>query len=254
MSTQTRPDSGMAAFTAPRRISMACVKCRAGKVKCISPEDGRPCARCTKRRLECEYLPVPDEQARSGSTTGPRRRSRKQPPPPSAPTPHLPSGSIQAPRGYGGSGRGSPPYPVQGYFPPQSSSQFNPGTVGPTPMIEPNRYPPQPQHHVAGDYIPYNNAATVNQLPLGHPPSRLPNQQPGAPGYPSEYQQYLANFGRNDISHPAAMFPRRCTCVPGEKQKETDKSYEYKTHPEIEAMNNTLEFFFLVTAAIRMDG
>ncbi|KAJ7447673.1 hypothetical protein FB451DRAFT_1188200 [Mycena latifolia] len=143
MSNHPRPDSGMAAFSQPTRIYMACVNCRAGKIKCISPGNGQPCARFTKRRLECEYLPVPDEQARAGSTTNAGRRSRKQPPPPSTPTPHLPSGSTQAPRSYGGSDRGSPPYPVQGYFPPgpqQSSSQFNPEPTDPARLIEPTRY------------------------------------------------------------------------------------------------------------------
>ncbi|KAJ7447677.1 hypothetical protein FB451DRAFT_1188205 [Mycena latifolia] len=207
MSTNPRPDSGMAAVTAPRRISMACVKCRAGKVK-----------------VGLGFYPasLPDDQARSGSTTDAGRCSRKQPPPPSAPMKkNRTKSKLQqllystASRGYGGSDRGGTPYPVQGYFPPQSSSQFNPGPVGPTPVIEPNRYPPQPQNHVAGDYIPYNFAGTVNHPHLAHPSPRLPNQQPGAPGYPSEYQQYFANFGLNDISYPAAMLPRGCTCVPG---------------------------------------
>ncbi|KAJ7448328.1 hypothetical protein FB451DRAFT_1187755 [Mycena latifolia] len=125
-------------------------------------------------------------------------------PPPSVTTTHLPPGWTQAPRGYGGSDRGSPPYPVQDCCPPQSSSQSNPGPVGPTPMIEPNCYPPQPQNPAARDYIPYSFASTANQPPLAHPSS---NQQPGAPGHPSEYQQYLANFGLNAISHPAVMFP-----------------------------------------------
>ncbi|KAJ7476560.1 hypothetical protein FB451DRAFT_1557405, partial [Mycena latifolia] len=104
MSTPTRPDSAMETFTKPTRIYMACVNCRAAKVKCLSSGDGQPCSRCTKKRLECEYLAVPDEQAQSGSTTDSRRRSRK-PPPPSGPTPHVPPGWTQAPPGYGASDR-----------------------------------------------------------------------------------------------------------------------------------------------------
>ncbi|KAJ7440740.1 hypothetical protein FB451DRAFT_1191390 [Mycena latifolia] len=168
MSTHTRPDSGIAALTTPRRIAVACVKCRAGKIKCISPGDGQPCARCTKRRLECEYLAVPDQQARDGlklpGATGDLTEEAH----------HTRSKTVARHRA--------------------------------------PRSPIQPQNPAARDYIPYSFASTANQPPLAHPSS---NQQPGAPGHPSEYQQYLANFGLNAISHPAVMFPKRCTCVPG---------------------------------------
>ncbi|KAJ7476636.1 hypothetical protein FB451DRAFT_1173505 [Mycena latifolia] len=217
MSAHTRPDSAMAAVAKPRRIPMACVNCRAGKIRCISIENGQPCARCTKRRLECEYLAVPDEQALSGSTTDGRRRSRK-PPPPSGPPSHMAPGWTQAPQGYGESGRGNQPQPSQDFFRPQIASQFNPDPGVPGPMTQPNRYPPQPQYPAGGDYIPSNYGGNAFQPPLpqlGHPSSSLPNQKPGVPEYPSEYQQYFANFGLNNVSYPADMFPGRCTCVPG---------------------------------------
>ncbi|KAJ7438974.1 hypothetical protein FB451DRAFT_1192352 [Mycena latifolia] len=217
MSTHTQPDSAMAAFIQPRRIYMACVNCRAGKVKYISPGDDQPCARCTNRRLECEYLAVPKGQPQSGSTTDGRRRSRK-PPPPSGPTLHMPPGWTQASQGCGASDRGNPPQPSQGFSPPQTASQFNPGPSVPTPMSQPNRYPPKSQYPPGGDYIPYNYAGSEFQAPLpqlGHQSSNLANQQPAAPEYHSEYQQYFANFGLNDVSYPADIYPGRCTCVPG---------------------------------------
>ncbi|KAJ7476588.1 hypothetical protein FB451DRAFT_1173454 [Mycena latifolia] len=166
----------MATFTKPTRIYMACMNCRAGKVKCLSSGDGQPCARCTKRSLECEYLTVPNEQARSGTTSDSGRRSRKQPPAPSAPASHMSPGWTQAPAGYGASSRGSQPQPSQVFHPPHTASQGNPG-----PGV-PNRYLPQPQHFAGGDHIPQNYGGTAAQPPppqLAHPSSRLPNQQPG---------------------------------------------------------------------------
>ncbi|KAJ7456128.1 hypothetical protein FB451DRAFT_1277046 [Mycena latifolia] len=217
MSTHTRPDSAMEAFTQPRRIYIACVNCRARKVKCISPEDGQPCARCTKKRIECEYLAVPEEQARSSSTAPGGQRSGKHPPRPSASTPQMPPAWAQAPPGYGGSNRGNPQHSGQGYY-PQNASQYHAVPGGPPPMTQPDRYPAQPQYPAAGGHHAYNHGGVQNQQPRPqnvHSPSGLPHPQAGAPGYPSDYQQYLANFGLNDGSYPASMYPRRCTCPPG---------------------------------------
>ncbi|KAJ7478947.1 hypothetical protein FB451DRAFT_1172075 [Mycena latifolia] len=189
MSTHTRPDSAMATLTKATRIYMACVNCRAGKVKvgfyaapCISSGDGQPCARCTKKRLECEYLAVPNEQARSGTTSDSGRRSRRQPPAPSAPASHMSAGWTQAPHGYQASPRGSQPQPNPGFGPPQTASQCNPSPSVSAPIIQPNRYPPQPHHFAGGDNIPYNYGGTAPQPPtpqLAHPSSRQLNQQPG---------------------------------------------------------------------------
>ncbi|KAJ7476578.1 hypothetical protein FB451DRAFT_1460734 [Mycena latifolia] len=119
-------------------------------------------------------------------------------------------GWTQAPQGYQASDRGSQPQPNQGFYPPQTASQCYPGPGSPAPMTHPNRYPPQPQHFADGGHIPYNYGGTAAQPPppqLAHPSSRLPNQQPGAPGYPSEYPRYFDNFGLNDASYPADRYP-----------------------------------------------
>ncbi|KAJ7476551.1 hypothetical protein FB451DRAFT_1173414 [Mycena latifolia] len=178
MSTHTRPDSAMATFTKPARMYMACMNCRAGKVKvdilCCPPRDD----------IDLLISVYPRETA-SLARVAPRRGSN--PPSPSGPTPHVPAGWTQAPPGYGASGRGSHPQPSQDFFPPQTASQFTPGPGVPAPMTQPNRYPPQPQHFAGGDYIPYNYGGTATQPPptqppppqLAHPSSRLPYQQPG---------------------------------------------------------------------------
>ncbi|CAK5283026.1 unnamed protein product [Mycena citricolor] len=75
-SSKSAVDSSM--FSKRRRAYMACTNCRQRKIKCITSSDGdfRPCTRCAKRNLQCEYVAVPEEfgygyqtdSASSGST------------------------------------------------------------------------------------------------------------------------------------------------------------------------------------------
>ncbi|RDB22672.1 hypothetical protein Hypma_010299 [Hypsizygus marmoreus] len=50
-----------------RRTSMACVRCRARKVKCLPREDlpGRPCEKCIHVQEACAYVPVAVQEAQS---------------------------------------------------------------------------------------------------------------------------------------------------------------------------------------------
>ncbi|KAF8897448.1 hypothetical protein BD779DRAFT_377278 [Infundibulicybe gibba] len=47
----------------PRRSSMACTNCRYRKVKCVAPQPGARCHRCTKHDYDCQYRPVAEEEA-----------------------------------------------------------------------------------------------------------------------------------------------------------------------------------------------
>ncbi|KAJ7454234.1 hypothetical protein FB451DRAFT_1184989 [Mycena latifolia] len=54
-----------------RRVYIACLNCRKRKIKCMTEEtDQKPCARCSRHGLKCEYLPVADEQTQSGTPKG----------------------------------------------------------------------------------------------------------------------------------------------------------------------------------------
>ncbi|KAJ7638728.1 hypothetical protein FB45DRAFT_410263 [Roridomyces roridus] len=46
-----------------RRAMIACTNCRKRKIKCVTTEEPprRPCARCTKRSLCCEYVAVEED-------------------------------------------------------------------------------------------------------------------------------------------------------------------------------------------------
>ncbi|KAJ7467648.1 hypothetical protein FB451DRAFT_1178016 [Mycena latifolia] len=184
MSTHTRPDSAMAAFTKPRRIHMACVNCRAGKTRCVSPDDGQPCARCTKRNLDCEYLTVPDEESRAGFVPDAGRRSRKRLPLPSAPAPHMATEWTQALQDSRASDTRSSPQPSQGFDTPPTASQFNSGLGVHAAMTLQNPYSSEAQYPAGEEYIAYKDGGPANQSPrpqLTHPASRLPNQPPALP-------------------------------------------------------------------------
>ncbi|KAJ7056007.1 hypothetical protein C8F01DRAFT_1257822 [Mycena amicta] len=40
------------------RVEIACANCRKSKIKCMSESPQRPCGRCEKKGLQCEYLPM----------------------------------------------------------------------------------------------------------------------------------------------------------------------------------------------------
>ncbi|KAJ7442021.1 hypothetical protein FB451DRAFT_1440748 [Mycena latifolia] len=51
-----------------RRVYIACLNCRKRKIKCMTEEiDQKPCVRCRRHGLACEYLPVADEPIQSGT-------------------------------------------------------------------------------------------------------------------------------------------------------------------------------------------
>ncbi|KAJ7064295.1 hypothetical protein C8F01DRAFT_1130891, partial [Mycena amicta] len=77
--------------SAPRqRAPIACVRCRRRKIKCVTSDTLHPCARCTKRGLQCEYMAVSDPRnsfaSTSGSTSPPSPASTSSTPTPSTPT------------------------------------------------------------------------------------------------------------------------------------------------------------------------
>ncbi|KAJ7046322.1 hypothetical protein C8F04DRAFT_1227472 [Mycena alexandri] len=54
------------------RVYIACTACRARKSRCISDQyENKPCERCVRKDLRCEYVPVSDGGEESASPTGP---------------------------------------------------------------------------------------------------------------------------------------------------------------------------------------
>ncbi|KAF7301349.1 C6 finger domain [Mycena indigotica] len=68
-----------------RRGLIACTNCRHRKIKCVTTEEPprRPCQRCTKRGLTCQYVPVDEEPQTDSKTPTPEhlKQSSMLPPP-----------------------------------------------------------------------------------------------------------------------------------------------------------------------------
>ncbi|KAK7061643.1 hypothetical protein R3P38DRAFT_3166623 [Favolaschia claudopus] len=133
-----------------RRAMIACSNCRRRKIKCVTTEEPprKPCQRCTKRGLVCEYVAVEDDEP---DTTP------ESPPPPlpshtSLPLQHSPPGAHMRgqyppsqPTPYGQWANQSQPIPVpyNGYPTPQPPYMQPQGY--PSPYGYPQQFNPQNQ-------------------------------------------------------------------------------------------------------------
>ncbi|KAJ7915859.1 hypothetical protein B0H13DRAFT_385133 [Mycena leptocephala] len=140
-------------FTRRRRVYVACVHCRQRKIRCITSEESRdkPCERCAKKGLQCEYLAVSEQQANPPQTPSARNTRSSNP---QQTTPSTSSTWNQPYDGYGAESRS----------PNQRSSTLS------------NSFHPHPLH--TG-----HNARSLSHLfpPTQHqsdPASRAPNSDP----------------------------------------------------------------------------
>ncbi|KAJ7020035.1 hypothetical protein C8F04DRAFT_1275541 [Mycena alexandri] len=64
-------------FLNRRRVIIACTNCRKRKIRCLTAEETpeKPCGRCVKRGLKCEYITVTDQQGNSA----PNKRGKAEP-------------------------------------------------------------------------------------------------------------------------------------------------------------------------------
>ncbi|KAJ7347230.1 hypothetical protein DFH08DRAFT_158785 [Mycena albidolilacea] len=60
--------------TKRRRTLMACLSCRKRKVRCMTTEQPpkNPCARCTKKKIPCEYIPADQDDHSSSYSSSPQ--------------------------------------------------------------------------------------------------------------------------------------------------------------------------------------
>ncbi|KAJ7107933.1 hypothetical protein C8R44DRAFT_885319 [Mycena epipterygia] len=195
MSTHNPPNSIPTSFAQRKRIYVACVHCRKRKVKCVSVGESqdRPCERCTRKGLACEYLAVCEEQAKATSTNPGPQGSVQNPSPPFAPATHTQWN--QPPQNYGGQNMGTVPNSGHNYYAQPNAAQFNSvvpsgpsqGYPGGQPLSRP--YPP-----AGGFNNPYNYGGMHTQRP--HTPLAPPgfSQQPTSSGS-ADYNRYFSNFG-----------------------------------------------------------
>ncbi|KAJ6490510.1 hypothetical protein DFH09DRAFT_1338657 [Mycena vulgaris] len=213
MCANSPPDSTIPWLMPAKRTYLACLNCRGRKIKCISADETKPCARCAAKSLVCEYMAVSEEQARSLSPTQGRRGSAWNAPPRSTPTPR--PYTPQSPQRYIASTKASAPSYAPTYYQEYNPSQFG----SPTPIYHGDRLPRQPQLPASGSRDLYNYEGNQPPLPLSpplqftascgerrggrshtahgpsHASSGFTSQQPRSSGHPSDYDRYFANFG-----------------------------------------------------------
>ncbi|KAJ7914046.1 hypothetical protein B0H13DRAFT_1873264 [Mycena leptocephala] len=164
------------------RVFLACLNCRKRKIKCLTEDsDNRPCERCVRKGLLCQYLPVADEQDQSPGMNSPAldragtAQSAHQPvshagpgfnpyapagnhlSPHSRNPPYAPSTSQAAPHAapnHGGQQfyAGSSPY----YVPLKVTTPMQHGSsVYPTNYVYPSNWPAFPQSQSPTQSVPH---------------------------------------------------------------------------------------------------
>ncbi|KAJ7106674.1 hypothetical protein C8R44DRAFT_745141 [Mycena epipterygia] len=175
-------------FNRRRRVYIACLNCRRRKIKCLTEEsEQRPCERCIRKGLVCEYLPVADEQAQSaGSNPPPPTQSGFGHPPPAPynqpPVPR-PAATFNATPAYNGPSNVMQPQHMPSMAP--NPSGFTSSNHHRNPRVHPTSAPyPVPSY-------PYRPGLTpANSYSAGQPavyPAVPPPQQSGPSAYPNNY-------------------------------------------------------------------
>ncbi|KAJ7744532.1 hypothetical protein DFH07DRAFT_26918 [Mycena maculata] len=165
-----------------RRAMIACTNCRKRKIKCVTTEEPprRPCARCTKRNLGCEYIAVElDDYSTSPAPESPVSPSSTYPlpPNPSYPNPGVPS-------------------PTQYYSPPNTPWD-------PAQPRRPSGYPTPVPSSTPG----YGQLPAYGANPYG-----------GLPGYPNVAYGYPPPEGPYSVAPATSPWPQsmqqqpRCEC------------------------------------------
>ncbi|KAJ6473371.1 hypothetical protein C8R47DRAFT_1324469 [Mycena vitilis] len=183
------PDSAPYALKR-RRTIMACVNCRKRKIRCITTEQPptNPCARCTKKRIPCEYIAMPEPEWYSASSPSPQTpefpassgdaSASPSPwtPPPLPPPPSQSQGPSFVPLPYTA--------PPAGHRPRYAGGQYPDLALGRQPS-QPDRSMslPTSPYYPHPDIQPGGNRATYPYYPQP-PASRPPYPHPTYPSAP----------------------------------------------------------------------
>ncbi|KAJ7062041.1 hypothetical protein C8F01DRAFT_1284035 [Mycena amicta] len=148
---------------------MACVKCRNRKIKCDTTDYETPCKRCVRKKLECVYKAVGEDDDVGPSNSGGIQI-------PTMP-PYFEPGPSTRTSGHGhghGHRQQQPPYPggpAPSQFPPAGGYQGYTPHPGPTyPNVTPPGYD-QPMYGLPGAPPQQYPAQYPGPGPYGYPPS-----------------------------------------------------------------------------------
>ncbi|KAJ7627942.1 hypothetical protein DFH06DRAFT_1338773 [Mycena polygramma] len=155
------------------RVFLACLNCRKRKIKCLTEDsEQKPCERCVRKGLLCEYRPVADEgDPSAGIPSGAARPSAGQPisPPGVAPGHYFGAGNPRPPQG------GNAHYPATSQGWGSTPNDFSQGGQRVPPGSRPLYTPPQG----------YNTYGSMPANPYGGPAP--PPQSGGSSAYSTTY-------------------------------------------------------------------
>ncbi|KAJ6566773.1 hypothetical protein B0H19DRAFT_1067052 [Mycena capillaripes] len=188
-------------FTRETRVLVACTHCRESKIKCMAHPEKKPCMRCERKGLHCEYISTAKQRSRG---TGSKTPQPSNPPTPSQPTTPFPPPSPNQTLNFDGyaqtasyGGYMPPIPPTMGGNPYGDNPNVGSGSLYRPPSQRNNTYSSVPGYQVPsqthGPATPY---AGSMQYP-GPAPSQ---QQPMNPNYPIDYGNYTYNY--NASSQP----------------------------------------------------
>ncbi|KAJ7655495.1 hypothetical protein B0H17DRAFT_1098864 [Mycena rosella] len=213
MSHPIPPDQTLASLAIRSRVYIACVHCRKRKIKCITAAEApdRPCERCVRKNIHCEYMSVNQHNALYPAHPSGREGAPPPPPRPAVPDSYMPNSSAQSPPTYRGHNVPGEPFP-QVSITHSNLSHYNPANgvlsrsqpFSPTdhlhdPLSRP-RYPATVQHP---GYAP-----AASRYP--RPPQQYPSQ---GQGYHVDYSDLFPDPGLNNYNTSSNSRP--CICPPG---------------------------------------
>ncbi|KAJ7453284.1 hypothetical protein B0H11DRAFT_2317970 [Mycena galericulata] len=199
MSSSSTPSSSYSDWTKHRRAYVACMTCRQRKIKCVPTSENdwsKPCTRCAKKGLQCEYAPAarlesstPQDPAPSSQSGNPSRSSSGHWPSAPAP-PGPPGGSSTYPRGanyaapqpgsnrpYSGGGSQTYPYAPGSYsqIPHSYASPHIPGASTPINYPTPPN-PPSSRGVDPGQWGTYQSPGPAAPYNANYPHAYAPQQ------------------------------------------------------------------------------
>ncbi|KAJ7104886.1 hypothetical protein C8R44DRAFT_746146 [Mycena epipterygia] len=187
-------------FNRRRRVYIACLNCRKRKIKCLNEESlQRPCERCIRKGLICEYIPVANEQAQSAGSNPPPPTQfgfGHRPPAPYSPPPAVhPAPAFNPTPAYGGYNGPSNVVQPQQHIPsmaPVLGHHRNPRVhpISAPYQVPPYAYRPGPapaSSYGTGQHVVY--------------PATAPPQQSGSSAYPNNYGNYPYEWTSTRSSH-----------------------------------------------------
>ncbi|KAF8148134.1 hypothetical protein K438DRAFT_1989316 [Mycena galopus ATCC 62051] len=224
-SASRTPQTDAPYATQRRRTMMACVNCRRRKMRCITTEQPprNPCARCTKKGLNCEYVSADrDDDSSANQSSSEFPESSAHPARPPMPPPSRATQSWPNPSDFSRGPGTAPPLPYTGPPPLHMRPRYSGNAQypdlslsnsGPGQQNLPAQYYPTPATNSAVNqgYNPQAGQAYQYMANYGPPAAQPGHYPPGNGGYPPNFGG-MPYYG--DASMPEQGWPPHSSSDP----------------------------------------